>query len=130
MRGTVADPARTGNREGFVFAPRLADMLGDDARRRGNQMFEAMGDRIARSSNGTLVEVLDDALRYRVGDRTLIAPIEYVFPESLVVLYAPSIRTWEVPDALEAIGSIEREKILADLSAALTVLGVKHRIER
>ncbi len=94
-------------------------------------MFQAIDEATARHHDGTSVEILDDALRYRRGDRTLLVPLEYLYDdgESLLVIYAPSVRRWELPHAFEAIGSIERGEILAEVSAALTVLGVKHRVE-
>jgi hypothetical protein len=92
-------------------------------------MFQALDDRTARRHDGVCVEVLDDGVRYRVGDRVLLVPVEYVYDdEAVLVLYGPALGTWEVPHALEAIGTIERVQILAEISEALTVLGVKHRV--
>lgn len=93
-------------------------------------MFQALDAARASRFDGTTVEILDDCLRYRRDDdRTLVVPLEYLYGENQVVIYAPSIRRWELPHALEAIGSIERGEILRELSDALTVLGVKHRVE-
>jgi hypothetical protein len=92
-------------------------------------LFEAFDATTARNPAGTTVEIVDEGLRYRSEGRSLFVPLEYLYGENEVVIYGPSIRAWEVPDALDAIGTIERVGIVAELSAALTVLGVKHRVE-
>jgi len=92
-------------------------------------VFQALDATRASRLDGVSVEILDDYLRYCRDDRVLIVPLEYLYGENLVLIYAPSIGRWELPHALEAIGTIERGEILGELSDALTVLGVKHRVE-
>jgi hypothetical protein len=92
-------------------------------------LFEAVDATTARDHCGVAVDLVEERLRYRNAERTLFVPLEYLYGEEEVVIYASSIRTWEVPNALEAIGSIERVQILGHIAAALDVLGVKFRIE-
>jgi len=92
-------------------------------------LFEALDATTARDSCGTTVEIVDEGLRYQSAGRVLFVPLEYLYGENEVVIYGPAIRTWEVPDALEAIATIERTQILAQIAEALDALGVKYRIE-
>jgi hypothetical protein len=91
-------------------------------------VFTAFDSDTARDEAGGTVRLLDDGLFYERGDRTLTIPIEVLYDEGIALIYAASIRAWDVPHR-EAIGSIEREGILSEVAEALAALGVKFRIE-
>jgi len=92
-------------------------------------VFIAVDEYCARGPQGVEVRVEDGYLDYRSGERSTRIEYEFLLNERELVIHESTIRIWDTPSGAGLIGSIERQALVRDLSAALSVLGVKHRLE-
>jgi len=92
-------------------------------------VFSAVDEYCARGPQGVELRIEDGYLSYRRGERSTRIEYEFLLNERELVVHESAIRTWETSAGGGIIGSIERQELLRDVSAALAVLGVKHRFE-